>query len=48
MTEELKRFTLRINSEIFKELEKRAKENRRSITKEIENIIAAALNNKAD
>ena len=46
MTDDLKRFTLRINLEIFKELEKRAKDNRRSITKEIENIIAEALQKK--
>ena len=41
--DELKRFTLRINFAIFEKLEKRAKENRRSITKEIEDIIAKAL-----
>lgn len=41
--DELKRFTLRINFKIFEKLEQRAKENRRSITKEIEDIIAKAL-----
>lgn len=42
--EEKKRFTLRIDAEIFEKLEKRAKDNKRSITKEIEYIIDKALN----
>ncbi len=42
--EEKKRFTLRIDAEIFAKLEQRAKDNKRSITKEIEYIIEKALN----
>ena len=43
MAEELKRFTLRIDYELYEKLAMRAIKNRRSVTKEIEYIIAKAL-----
>ena len=44
MTEEKKRFTLRIDNKLFEKLENSAKNNKRSITKEIEFIIEQAIN----
>lgn len=44
MTENEKRFTLRMNAELFSKLEKQAKENKRSVAKEIEFIIEKSLN----
>lgn len=34
-----KRFTLRMDADLFKEIEKRAEENKRSIAKEIEYLL---------
>lgn len=38
MTEQ-KRFTLRMDGELFKQIEKRASENKRSVAKEIEYLL---------
>lgn len=36
---EQKRFTLRMDQDLFKEIEERAKKNKRSIAKEIEHLL---------
>jgi hypothetical protein len=36
---EQKRFTLRMDADLFKEIEKKAEENKRSIAKEIEYLL---------
>ena len=46
MTEEIKRFTLRINLEVFEKIKTQAKENRRAVGKEIEYILFKYLEEK--
>ena len=43
---DLKRFTLRMDSELFKMIEKRAAENKRSIAKEIEYLLENHIKNE--
>ena len=43
---ESKRFTLRMDSELFKTIEKRAAENKRSIAKEIEYLLENHIRNE--
>lgn len=44
---EQKRFTLRMDSDLFKEIEKRAELNKRSIAKEIEFLLEKHLQSEA-
>jgi hypothetical protein len=43
---EQKRFTLRMDADLFKEIEKKADENKRSIAKEIEYLLENYLKNE--
>lgn len=46
MTEEIKRFTLRIDAKLFEKIKKQAKENKRAVGKEIEYILDKSLEEK--
>lgn len=39
MSEEIKRFTLRLNADLFRQIQKQARENKRAAGKEIEYIL---------
>jgi hypothetical protein len=43
-----KRFTLRMDSDLFKQIEERASENKRSIAKEIEFLLEQYIKNDKD
>lgn len=45
---ELRRFTLRIDAEILERIEKQAKDNKRSMSKEIEYILEKHLESKSE
>ena len=44
MSDETKRFTLRLDKKIFEQVEQQAQENKRSTSKEIEYILENYLN----